>query len=184
MDIAIRGRNIEVSDALRSTVEEKVTRLGRHLDGVERAEVSFREERNPRIAEREVCEVTMVGQGRTLRAKASAADNRAAVDKVIEKLEHRLEKVKGRRVNRFHPRRNSNDGSRVPDEAVADEAAEAGSRVIRTRRVDSKPMTPEEAVLQMDLQGQDFVLFTNSETDRAAVVYRRQDGYAGLIDAC
>jgi putative sigma-54 modulation protein len=182
MDIAIRGRNVAVSDILRSTVEEKVTRLGRYLDGLERAEVSFREERNPRIAEREVCEVTVVGRGRTVRAKAAAPDNLVAVDRVVDKLEHRLERMKGRLVRRSYRRRAS-----ALDMAVADGAAAEDSEdeppIVRSRQFDTKPMTAEEAVLQMHLLGHDFFLFTSAETARAAVVYHRQDGLVGLIDA-
>ena len=106
MDIAIRSRNAELSDALRSTVEEKVTRLARFLDGVERAEVNFSEERNPRISAKEVCEVAMHGNGRTVRAHAAAADAFGAVDRVIDKLEHRMEKLKGKRSVRPRIRRN------------------------------------------------------------------------------
>ena len=86
MDISIQGRNVEVSDLLKATVEEKVARLGRYLDGMERAEVRFLEERNPRIADKEVCEVTVVGHGHIVRARAAASDTFAAVDGVVDKL--------------------------------------------------------------------------------------------------
>ena len=67
-----------------------------------------------------------------------------------------------------------------PDDDNADEPA---PRIVKTKRFEIKPMTPEEASLQMDLLGHDFYFFTNSETERAAVVYRRSDGYVGLIDS-
>ncbi|HSS11598.1 MAG TPA: ribosome-associated translation inhibitor RaiA, partial [Acidimicrobiales bacterium] len=105
MDIAVQGRNVDVTDGLRSLVEEKVTRLARFLGGIEQADVLFLEERNPRIAPREVCEVTMYGHGRIVRARAAAGDTAAAVDRVIDKLEHRMEKVKGKRIRRSHARR-------------------------------------------------------------------------------
>ena len=189
MDISIQGRNVEVSDLLKATVEEKVTRLGRYLDSMERAEVRFLEERNPRIADKEVCEVTVVGHGHIVRARAAASDTFAAVDQVVDKLEHRLEKLKGRLIGRSHPRRH---GGGVPGSAAAtavaeDEggeewAEEDAPRIIRTVQSDAKPMTPEEAVLELDLLGLGFFLFTNAETGRAAVVYRRKDGQIGLID--
>jgi putative sigma-54 modulation protein len=94
MDIAIRGRNIEVSEPLRRAVTEKVARLGRSLGGMERAEVLFSEARNPRISEREVCEVTMWGHGHIVRARAAAPDPFAVLDRVIDKLEHRVESSK------------------------------------------------------------------------------------------
>jgi putative sigma-54 modulation protein len=205
VDIAIASRNMEVSESLRNTVEEKVTRLGRFLDGMERAEVRFFEERNPRIAEREVCEVTMHGHGHIVRARAAATDVFAAVDRVVDKLEHRMEKLKGKLVGRSHPRRHGSvnsrrhrvdsDGSVLDDEELDDSAFDDvdgldglgsgrnGARIVKTKQFAIKPMTPEEAALQMDLLGHDFFFFTNAETSRAAVVYRRTDGHIGLIDA-
>ena len=203
MDIAIAARNLEVSDSLRATVEEKVTRLGRFLDGMERAEVRFFEERNPRIAEREVCEVTMHGHGHIVRARAAATDVFAAVDRVVDKLEHRMEKLKGKLVGRSHPRRHGSvnsqrrsvdsDGSGSDfdsDEEHDDSGFDGdfdglrnGARIVKTKQFAIKPMTPEEAALQMDLLGHDFFFFTNAETGRAAVVYRRADRHIGLIDA-
>ena len=78
---------------------------------MERAEVRFHEERNPRISEREVCEVTMHGHGHIIRAKAAAPEVLTALDKVVGKLEHRMEKLKGKLLGRSHPRRGSNGAS-------------------------------------------------------------------------
>jgi len=191
VDIAIRGRNTEVSDSLRSAVEEKVARLTRFLDGVERAEVRFSEERNPRISEREVCEVTVHGHGHIVRARATAADSLAAIDRVVDKLEHRMGKLKGKLVSRSHPRRPGSvhsplNGARRTSETASvepDDADEGQSRIVKTKQFAIKPMTPEEAALQMGLLGHDFFFFTNAETGMAAVVYRRNDGDVGLIDA-
>jgi putative sigma-54 modulation protein len=189
VDISIQGRNVEVSELLRATVEEKVTRLGRHLDSMERAEVRFLEERNPRIADKEVCEVTVVGHGHIVRATAAASDTFAAVDRVVDKLEHRLEKLKGRLIGRSHPRRHASGApgpeagaAVVADERDDEDAEEATPTIVRTVQSDAKPMTPEEAVLELDLLNRGFFLFTNAETGRAAVVYRRKDGQFGLID--
>jgi putative sigma-54 modulation protein len=178
---------------MRVTVEEKVNRLTRYLDGMERAEVWFAEEQNPRIAEKEICEVTMHGHGHIVRAKAAAADPLAAVDRVVDKLEHRMEKLKGKLVGRSHPRRHGHNGSNGARPAAGDELddaeaadgalAAAGARIVKTKQFEIKPMTPEEAALQMELLGHDFFFFTNAETERAAVVYRRADGNIGLIDA-
>ena len=105
MEIAIRHGKLEVSPTLRATVEEKVGRVGRLFEGMERAEVRFVEEHNPRIAAREVCEVTLRGHGHVVRARAAATDAFAAVDQVVDKLEHQMTKLKGKLVGRSHPRR-------------------------------------------------------------------------------
>jgi putative sigma-54 modulation protein len=185
LDIAIRAKNVELNESLRATVEEKLARVTRHLDGMDRAEVHFFEEKNPRIADREVCEVTLFGHGHIVRAKSTAPDAFAAVDRVVDKLEHRMAKLKGRLVNRSHSRRNGSVHSPsdriTPDDDI--EADEDQSKIVKTKQFAIKPMTPEEASLQMDLLGHDFFFFTNAETSRAAVVYRRNDGFVGLIDA-
>ena len=186
MDIAISGRHVELTDALRATVTEKVTKAGRILDGMDRAEVRFSEDRNPRISEKEVCEVTLFGHGHIVRAKAAAPDLFPAVDRVVDKLEHRLSRLKGKLVGRSHPRRNGSLDSRPGDITQNDDDTDAEDghpRIVKTKRFAIKPMTPEEATLQMDLLGHDFFFFTNSDTDMAAVVYRRNDGQIGLIDA-
>ncbi len=104
MDVVItHGRNI-VSDEVRALTEEKLLRIGRHCPGLDRVEVHFSEEHNPRISDRECCEVIMSGHGRTVRAHASARVPLVAVDLVVEKLQHQLEKTKGRVVGRSQPR--------------------------------------------------------------------------------
>jgi ribosome hibernation promoting factor len=185
MDVTIQCRNAEVPERLRALAREKVTRVGRHLDGWDHAEIHFFEERNPRIADREVCEVTLRGHGHVVRAKAAAPDTMAAVDRVVEKLENQVAKLKTKLLRRSHPRRSPVhfDGQAGP--ARADEEADGGDggpRFVKSKTFSIKPMTPEEAALQMDLLGHDFFFFTNADTGAAAVVYRRKDGDLGLID--
>jgi putative sigma-54 modulation protein len=183
MDVTVRGRNVEVSRQLRAAAEEKVSRLGRLLQGMEHAEVHFYEERNPRISEKEVCEVTLAGHGHLVRAKAASPDAFTAVDRVVDKLEHQLAKLKGKLIGRSHPRRQGSLSAPRADEGDGGQDAERRPLIFKTKQFAIKPMTPEEAVLQMELLGHDFYFFTNAETDRAAVVYRRNDGNVGLIDA-
>jgi putative sigma-54 modulation protein len=190
MEVTIRGRNVEVSDALKASARDKVTRLSRHIDGWEQAEVHFSEERNPRISAKEVCEVTLRGHGHIIRAKAASSDMFASVDKVIDKLEHQIEKLKSRQQAKTHPRRGPVDSSdhdqpnvSWPNEGFDEESGAGGARIVKSKRFEIKPMTPEEAALQMDMLGHGFYFFTNADTGVAAVVYRRGDGDVGLIDA-
>lgn len=195
MDVTVQGRNIDVSEQLRATVEEKVGRLGRLLQGMDHAEVHFFEERNPRISEKEVCEVVLAGHGHHVRAKAAAADPFTAVDQAVTKLEHQLAKLKGKLLSRSHPRKHGSVNSVKADEDDTADTQDRGDEradednpdawqptIVKTKTFAIKPMTPEEAALQMDLLGHDFYFFTNADTDRAAVVYRRNDGDVGLID--
>jgi putative sigma-54 modulation protein len=193
MDIVIRSRNVEVPEPVRAAVREKLPRLARFFDGIDHAEVLFAAERNPRIAERETCEVTIGGHGHLVRAKAAGVDQFAALDRVLDRLEQRIVRLKGRLLGRSHPRRHGPlDSTRsgqgptmtgvVPSEP--EESPESPAlRIVKTKRFPIKPMTAEEAVLQMELLGHDFYVFTNAETQQAAVVYRRRDGQVGLIEA-
>jgi putative sigma-54 modulation protein len=118
VDVVIAyGRKI-VSDEVRALTKEKVGRLGHLCPGLDRAEVHFSEEHNPRIADHECCEVIIVGHGRSIRAHAAGPVPLVAVDLVVEKLEHQLEKTKGRLVARTHPRRRPVDSVWNPRERV------------------------------------------------------------------
>ena len=194
MDVTVRGRNIDVSEQLRTAAAEKVERLGRLLHGMDHAEVHFMEEKNPRISEKEVCELVLAGHGHIVRAKAASSDAFTALDQAVAKLEHQLAKLKGKLLSRSHPRRHESVNSVKADEddtrdreatydanANDPEAARLPT-IVKTKHFDIKPMTPEEAALQMDLLGHSFYFFTNADTERAAVVYRRNDGDVGLID--
>ena len=183
MEFTIRSRHMEVPDALRVAAQEKVTRLTRHLDGWETAEVHFLEERNPRISEKEVCEVTLRGHGHVVRAKAASVDPFTAVDRVVDKLAHQVERLKTRQMRKASHRRPPVDLALPQDDEGEDEAEIGTGRIVKVKRFELKPMTPEEAALQMDLLGHSFYFFNNAESGVPAVVYRRNDGDVGLIDA-
>lgn len=104
MEIKISSRNLELSDALTSTTRKKISRLGRLNGGMTRAEVHFYEERNPRINNRETCEVFLEGHGHHLRCKVSAPDCYAAIEKAATKLEQQLAKVKTRTTAKTYAR--------------------------------------------------------------------------------
>ena len=186
MEITVSARHMEISDALRETAIEKIGRLSRFLEGMDRAEVHFEQERNRRIADREVCEVTLEGHGHHVRCKVTAPDGFVAVDRAVEKLEQQLHRLKTKLQRRHHGGRR-NGGAPSSREAAdadsdADAEADAGPRIVKTKQHALKPMTPAEAALQLELVAHDFYFFTNAETDRAAVLYRRADGDLGLID--
>jgi putative sigma-54 modulation protein len=201
VEITVSARHTEVSSALRAAVEEKIGRLARFLEGMDRADVHFTEERNPRIAAKEICEVTLEGHGHHVRCKVAAADGFGALDAAVNKLEHQLHKLKTKlqRKQQGSRRGSANgtagnsaglgavaapEGDALAALLVDDDAEEhdEGPRIVKTKKYDLKPMTPLEAALQLDLVAHDFWFFTNADTGRAAVLYRRGDGDLGLID--
>jgi putative sigma-54 modulation protein len=186
LDVTVSSRHVELTSALRSAAEERIGRLTRFLDGMDRAEVHLYEERNPRIADKkDVCEVTIEGHGHHVRTKVAAPDPFSAVDAAAHKLEHQLHKLKTKLVGRSHPRagKATTNGHAMTTTFDLDaEEAEAADVIVRTKRLAAKPMSVDEAVLQLELLGHDFYLFTNAETLRANVLYRRRAGGIGLIE--
>jgi putative sigma-54 modulation protein len=188
VDVTVSSRHLELTDALRRAAEEKIGRLERFLDGIERAEVHFSEEKNPRIADRDVCEVTIEGHGHHVRTKATAGDPFAAVDVAVNKLEQQLHKLKTKLASRSQPRRRKTiKPAAEPSveeallEAEEDEL-DQGPQIVKSKRFEVRALTPDEAVEQMDLVSHDFYFFRNVDTDRPAVVYKRNSGGIGLID--
>lgn len=189
MDVTVSSRHVELTPALRSAATERIGRLAKYLDGMDRAEVHLFEERNPRIADKkDVCEVTLEGHGHHVRTKVAAADPFSAVDAAAQKLEHQLHKLKTKLVGRSHPRRTANGSTPAPETDAPllveddDEPDGAEASIVRTKTIGGKPMTVEEALLQLDLLGHDFYLFTNADTQRANVLYKRKAGGLGLIE--
>ena len=198
MQVIVSRRHTDVPEALRVMAEEKIGRLGRFVDGLDHAEVHFWEHKNPRIADKEVCEVTIEGRGHHVRCKVQAADGYQAVDKAYDKLEQQLLKLKTKLNNRRQGAPKAHKGVGALGAAVtaaelteatapvvaeeAEEVADEGPRIVKSKRFAMFPMSAEEAADRMDLLGHGFFFFTNVETSRAAVVYRRDDGDVGLID--
>lgn len=204
MQITFKSRNLVMSDRLKAVTSEKISRLTKYLEGMDHADVTFTEEKNKRIAAHEVCEVVLFGHGHYVRAKATAPDAFAALDLVIDKLAHQLTKLKGRVVTRHHSHSHHNGVAKVNGTKVNGIKAAKGATavldrpiavpipvdddqtvaiIVRKKQFVMEPMTPDDAALKLDLLQHDFFLFTNAETGRASVLYRREDGHLGLIDA-
>ena len=181
MDIVVSSRHVEVSPSLRAAAIEKIGRLERYLEDMDRAEVHFSAEHNPRIEQREICEVTISGPGHVVRAKVAAADQFAAIDAAVAKLEHQLHKLKTRLVARQQGKLHTSAPAAARSGTDGDELG-GEPRLVKTKRFAVKPMTVDEAILQMDLLGHSFFFFENADTAAAAVVYRRGDGDIGMIE--
>lgn len=187
MQVHISSRRTNVSDRLQDLTRSKLSRLDKYVAGLERADVHFCEETNPRIAEKEICEITVEGGGHHVRTKVHAADPYTAIDIATTKLEHQFHKLK----TKIHRHENNGERSiRLDDHqmalamtAAAVQADDNVAKIVKKKQFIIDPMTAEEAVLQMELLGHDFFLFNNVETNKSAVVYIRDDGDIGLIDS-
>jgi ribosome hibernation promoting factor len=173
--LQVKGRNVTVSDSLKDYAIEKLTKLEKHLNDAARLELELQVEKNPSIADNQVAEATIWTKGPVLRARESSQDMRASIDLLVEKLERQARRYRDKRKrgpSRPTPQLNSRPV--VPDSEEP--------RIVKTKQFPVKPMSPEEAVLQLELIGHDFFVFQNAETDDVNVVYRRRDGNYGLIE--
>lgn len=174
--INISGKNLEITQALRSYVEKKVTKLEKYLNDNQTAsaEVMLRIERGIHIAE-----VTMNLSGRMLRGEGKTGDMYTSVDAAVDRIERQFNKYKSK-LGRRTP------GPKLGEIPVAEQGEAAGSqepRIVRTKRFALRPMDVEEAVLQMELLGHDFFVFRDADTGDVSVVYKRRDGNYGLIES-
>lgn len=193
MEISISSRHKDVTPGLEEVVRTKIGQLDRYLDDLDTAEVHFDEARNPRIVDRETCEVTLTGHGHHLRCKVNAPDAFTAVDLAEAKLERQIRKLRTRLQNRHRGRGDTIRTGAAPDPQPTPDAVDGSGdvdgaddepelQIVKTKRFHLGPLTPAEAALKMDLMGHGFFFFINSTTGRSAVVYRRDDGAVGLID--
>jgi putative sigma-54 modulation protein len=176
MRLQVKGRNVEVSDSIRSYAEKKLGKLDRLVSDPTRVELELAVERNPSVAANHVAEATVWTKGPVLRARESSADMKASIDQLVDKLERQ---VKRYRQKRRRGRRMESGAFAEPD---GEPVAVAEPRVVKSKQFPVKPMTPDEAVLQLELVGHDFFVFRNADSDDVNVVYRRRDGAYGLIE--
>jgi putative sigma-54 modulation protein len=175
--LQVKGKNVDVNDSLKDYALQKLGKLEKHLNDAARLELELHVEKNPSISQNQVAEATVWTKGPVLRARESSTDMKASIDLLVEKLERQARRYRDKR-RRGHTRGNNNQNvGAIP--VVADEEAPV---IVKTKQFAIKPMTPEEAVLQLELVGHDFFVFQNADTNDVNVVYRRRDGNYGLIE--
>jgi putative sigma-54 modulation protein len=173
MVVTVNGKNIEVTDALREYAEKKVSKIAKFFEKSPRgAQVTLSTERG-----KHVVDITIQVDGLLLRGEEKTSDMYGSIDGAIDKIERQVRKYKTK-INRKFREENKVVATLSP--APQEEATEP--QIKRTKRFAMKPMTVEEAVMQMDLLAHDFYVFTNGETDQVNVVYKRKDGNYGLIE--
>ncbi|MFL5922337.1 MAG: ribosome hibernation-promoting factor, HPF/YfiA family [Gaiellaceae bacterium] len=178
MQFQVKGRNLEISDAIRSYAEAKLSKLERQLPDP-RVELELAVEKNPSIAQNHVAEATIWTNGPVLRAREASSDMRASIDQLVEKLERQISRYRTR--GRDRRRRAARANGPAPDSmGVMAEGNEP--QIVKTKQFALNPMNAEEAVLQLELIGHDFFVFRNADSGDVNVVYRRRDGGYGLIE--
>lgn len=172
MNITVNGRHLEITDALKSYAEDKVRKLEKYLPTGADATVTLEVEKFRRKAE-----VQIKGNGLLIQAHDVTDEMYSSIDKVMDKLSRRVRKYKER----------LKDKKGRGEDAMAAMTAEEGQvekipEIIKTKRFDMKPMSAEEAVMQMELLDKEFFVFANITTGDLNVIYKRNDGNIGLIE--
>ncbi|HEX5800500.1 MAG TPA: ribosome-associated translation inhibitor RaiA [Gaiellaceae bacterium] len=178
MRLQVKGRNVEVSDSIRRYAEEKLGKLERQLADPTQVELELRVETNPSIADSHVAEATIWTKGPTLRARESSIAFEASIDKLVDKLERQVKRYREKRSRREAGRR-ANGNAPIEPQFSADQLERM---VVKSKHFELRPMSAEEAALQLELVGHDFFVFENEDTGATNVVYRRRDGGYGHIE--
>jgi putative sigma-54 modulation protein len=172
MQLSVKGRNLEITPAIRTYAEEKLSRLTRYLENIVTMHVVLSVAKH-----RQIAEVTLHVRDLTIRGEVESDDLYSSIDLVVEKLERQILRYKERIM--AHAARGGNRGGRA---AAMVPVGEEEPRVVKTKRFAVKPAAVDEAILQMNLLGHNFYVFRNAATEEVNVVYRRRDGHFGLIE--
>jgi len=177
MELQINGKNMEILPAVRSHIERKLGKLGRHLPNITKSKVEISEEKTKSPQQRFVVQVTIDSNGTLLRGEERGKDLLVAIDKVAEVMSRQIEHYKGKRYEKGR-------GSSLARSGFSEEVAEERppGRVVKIKRFTVKPMSVDEAMGQMELLGHNFFLFFNADSEELNLLYRRKDGNCGLIE--
>lgn len=172
MNITVYGKNIQLTEALKNSATKKLGRLDKFFDGDVDVKVVLNVEKK-----KQKVEVTIPYGGRILRAEEATDDMYESIDEAVESLEGQLRKHKTRILNKKHAGESIKFDS---FESWTDE--DDAYKIVKTKKFAIKPMSVEEAILQMNLVKHDFFVFLNAESEEVNVVYKRKDGNYGLIE--
>jgi putative sigma-54 modulation protein len=172
MKYIISGKNLEVTDGLKSAIRDKLGKLERYFTPDTEVIVTLSVEK-----ERQKIEVTIPVRGNIIRSEQVSNDMYVSIDLVEEVIERQLRKYKEKIVSKHQ------DGGNFKREFIEKESEPTDEiRIIRTKHFDMKPMYPEDACIQMELLGHSFFVFCNAETEQVNVVYKRKGNTYGLIE--
>ena len=171
MSVNVKGRNIDVTPALKEYVEKKVAKVTKQFKAVGDITAVLKVEKGNHIVE-----ITVPASGILLRAQETTKDMYSSIDLVVEKIERQIHKYKTRLMRRKY----SNFAEPAPA-APAEPVDDGELQIVKSKHFTLHPMTPEEAILQMNLLNHDFFVFYDPDLGATNVVYRRKDGKYGLL---
>jgi putative sigma-54 modulation protein len=185
MKLVIHGKNIEITDAIREYVHQKIEKAVSHFQNLtNEVDVHLSVARNPRITPKQAAEVTIYANGSVIRAEESSENLYASIDLVADKIARQLRKFKERRNDKKTQAQASIEEvvkESVVTDLIGDRTVELPEEVVRTKYFAMPPMTIAQALEQLQMVGHDFFMFHNSETNEINVIYERNHGGYGVI---
>ncbi|MDP2726820.1 MAG: ribosome-associated translation inhibitor RaiA [Dehalococcoidia bacterium] len=179
--LILKGKNVEISQALRDYIAKKIDRLSRHLERIQETKVELARENTKSQEDRYAAQVTISTNHTILRAEERGEDLRVVVDQAIDALDRRIGRYKGKLHSRSK-RANAERALTEPSEETSETEDLELDKVVRHKRFSVKPMYPEEAAEQMELLGHVFFVFFNAANEQMCVIYRRKNGDYGLLE--
>ncbi len=184
MELEINGQNMDITPRLQNYLEKKTARLDRYMPNLSSVRVDLATENTRSAVERQVAQITVRdSRGTILRAEERSNDMFAAIDAVIDKLYRQIDRYRGRRRAKIRT-----NGDMTPEEYLGeplpiedDQIQVVEQGIVRYKRFAVHPMSPQEAIDQMELLGHDFFVFFNADEEGINVLYRRRDGNYGLL---
>lgn len=176
----VRGENIEVTEALQAYVEDKLAKIEKYFHDEQeltaRVNLKVYREKTAKV------EVTIPLGSLTLRAEDVSQDMYGSIDLVVDKIERQIRKNKTK-IAKKHREKVATGQVFTPEFEKENQEEQVGPQVVRTKNIELKPMTLDEALLQMELLGHDFFIYTDANDNSTNVIYYREDGNVGLIEA-
>jgi putative sigma-54 modulation protein len=187
MKLVIHGKNIELTDAIREYVHQKIEKAVNHFQSLTtEVDVHLSVARNPRISSKQSAEVTIYANGSVIRAEESSESLYASIDLVADKIARQLRKYKEKRQStkanvELGVETESEDTMPLVSDLIGDRTPQLPAEVVRTKYFAMPPMTTTEALEQLQLVDHDFYMFCNAETGEINVIYERNHGGYGVI---
>ena len=177
MQLSVTFRHMEPSDALKDYARDKISRVEKYLDSAMEANVVLSVEKF-----RHTADVTIVSDGLKINGQEETEDMYSAIDMVVDKIERQTKRLRQKGRKRKAQQKGRARENELDTDAVAHVEDDGEPRLVRSEQMFPKPMDVDEAIMQLDLSGQQFLVFTNSATDKLNVLYKRDDGHYGLIE--
>ncbi len=177
MNLIIKGKQFEVTESIDNYVRKKMNKLQKYFDQISEATATVSAEKN-----RHIFEVTLRAKRAIIRVEEESDNIYNSIDRAVDKLERQIIKYKEKLYYKYATEQNREKEPLTIEKIEFDTIAEQDRRIVKTKKFVMKPMSPEEASLQMDLLGHSFYVFNNEDTAQVNVIYKRKDGNFGLIE--